>query len=413
MNGVTVAIQRVLDSKGMGKFLLLHLDTSDHRGIETIGRLDWRNVALALQSYIRLILLLLGRRVDIVYLPISQSRVGFLRDSVYLILARLLSRARVVIHLHGGYFGAFYAECGWLFRRWVDLVMRIPRRVVVLAEVFRDIFTRWLPPASIDVVPNGTNLEVPGVEAKIGESGGRETGMETAVGEDGGSEHETFLKPLPAGVEDGPSPAGTAYGPPPAEAAYGLPPAEAACGNVTFMSSLMASKGIIEYVRAARECLAACPGLTFHIAGEWVEEETRVEALALLADVPAERVRVHGVVTGAAKIELLRATDIFVLPTWYPFEGQPTVIIEAMAAGCAVVATRHAAIPELVAEGETGLLVPRRDTPALAAAILALARDPARRQRIGAAAYHRYRAEYTTARSNGLLLESFNKACQS
>jgi glycosyltransferase involved in cell wall biosynthesis len=75
-------------------------------------------------------------------------------------------------------------------------------------------------------------------------------------------------------------------------------------------------------------------------------------------------------------------------------EGLPNTVLEAMAAGRAVVATRVGAVPDAVADGVTGMLVPPADPPALAAAVGALLRDPARRRRMGAAARRRARARY-------------------
>ena len=66
-------------------------------------------------------------------------------------------------------------------------------------------------------------------------------------------------------------------------------------------------------------------------------------------------------------------------------DGLPNVVVEALSQGLPVVATRAAAIPELVVDGVHGRLVPPRDAGALAAAIEALARDPDARHRMGAA----------------------------
>ena len=65
--------------------------------------------------------------------------------------------------------------------------------------------------------------------------------------------------------------------------------------------------------------------------------------------------------------ELLRAMDVFVLPSLA--EGASNTILEAMATGVPVVATRVGGNPELIEEGETGFLVPRRDVTGLSAAI--------------------------------------------
>jgi glycosyltransferase involved in cell wall biosynthesis len=73
-------------------------------------------------------------------------------------------------------------------------------------------------------------------------------------------------------------------------------------------------------------------------------------------------------------------------------EGLPNAILEAMAAGVPVVATRVGGIPELIHDGVDGLLVPPGDPAALAAAIARLASDEALRVRLGAAARERARA---------------------
>lgn len=80
--------------------------------------------------------------------------------------------------------------------------------------------------------------------------------------------------------------------------------------------------------------------------------------------------------------QLYREADIFVLPTTSDLSSW--VILEAMASGCAVVATPVGGIVDLVVEGETGFLVPVGDVERLAAAITALVRDPGRRLQMGA-----------------------------
>ena len=89
--------------------------------------------------------------------------------------------------------------------------------------------------------------------------------------------------------------------------------------------------------------------------------------------------------------DLLARSDVFVLATTY--ESLPLSIIEAMAAGLPVVASAVGGVPELVVDGETGILVPPRDPEALAAALAALVTDRERCRTMGAAA--RARAETT------------------
>jgi glycosyltransferase involved in cell wall biosynthesis len=69
-------------------------------------------------------------------------------------------------------------------------------------------------------------------------------------------------------------------------------------------------------------------------------------------------------------------------------DGLPNVLLEALAAGKAVVATRVAGIPDVILEGENGLLVPEHDPKALGAALGQMAREPETRARLGRAARH-------------------------
>lgn len=93
---------------------------------------------------------------------------------------------------------------------------------------------------------------------------------------------------------------------------------------------------------------------------------------------------------------LLDAVDVVVLPSLY--EGMPLTAIEAAAMARPVVATAVDGTPEVVRDGETGLLVPPADAPALARALAALLRDPDGARRLGAAARARALARFDLAR---------------
>ncbi len=83
-------------------------------------------------------------------------------------------------------------------------------------------------------------------------------------------------------------------------------------------------------------------------------------------------------------IRLMQAADFFVLPS--NFEGQSNALLEAMAAGCPVIASAAGGTPELVDDGRTGLLFPAGDASALAAGIRRLVADPGLRDGLGHAA---------------------------
>ncbi len=93
----------------------------------------------------------------------------------------------------------------------------------------------------------------------------------------------------------------------------------------------------------------------------------------------------------------IAAADVFALPIIRDqgTDGLPNTLLEAMGAGCAVVASGVAGVPDVIEDGKHGLIVPERDAAALAQAIIRLLEEPALAQRIGAAARHHIETRLT------------------
>jgi 2-deoxystreptamine N-acetyl-D-glucosaminyltransferase/2-deoxystreptamine glucosyltransferase len=114
----------------------------------------------------------------------------------------------------------------------------------------------------------------------------------------------------------------------------------------------------------------------------------RVEA-AVRRSPAVGRIGIHGFVEHSAVPAVLRSLDVLILPSTYEELG--SVLVEALAVGLPVVATRTGGIPEVVTDGVTGLLVPPDDAAALADALDRLVGDPALLQRLAAGAAERAR----------------------
>jgi glycosyltransferase involved in cell wall biosynthesis len=104
--------------------------------------------------------------------------------------------------------------------------------------------------------------------------------------------------------------------------------------------------------------------------------------------------------------ELLDQFDVLVLPSW--IEGLPGVVLEAMAHAKPVIATPVGGTPELVVDGETGVLVAARDPRALADAIRSLVADPERAHRLGAAGRERAEREFSERAMTARVLEVYD-----
>lgn len=103
------------------------------------------------------------------------------------------------------------------------------------------------------------------------------------------------------------------------------------------------------------------------------------------------------------------AADVFVLPS--RSEGSPNVLLEAMAAGCPIVATRVGGVPEIAGSGEVQL-VPRDRPLALAQAIAQVFSSPALADRLGRWARRRA-SDFTAAARNNALLDLYSRLCAS
>lgn len=146
-----------------------------------------------------------------------------------------------------------------------------------------------------------------------------------------------------------------------------------------FVGRLQPWKGVETALRALPLITAA----TLLIAGDG-EDRERLERIAVELDI-TERVHFLGPVPRSDLPRLYSSVDLL-LATSFASETFGIGPVEAQACGLPVVATRFGGFPEVVAEGQTGLLVPPRDATALANAVLSLLDDPQRRAAMASAA---------------------------
>ncbi|MBA2373561.1 MAG: glycosyltransferase [Chloroflexi bacterium] len=146
------------------------------------------------------------------------------------------------------------------------------------------------------------------------------------------------------------------------------------------VANYKAGKGLEGLIDMAATLRPVAPSARYVFVGEGSlrqEIERRISAKDL-----SGIVRLHGAELDART--LYGAFDVVVQAS--EAEGLPNSVLEAAAAGCAIVATAAGGTPEAVIDGRTGLLVPVRDEAALGTALLAVLVDPTLRQRLGGAA---------------------------
>ena len=162
--------------------------------------------------------------------------------------------------------------------------------------------------------------------------------------------------------------------------------------RVIMVARLLWQKGVREFVEAAEMVKREYSPVRFQLAGEWdnihpdaVDEawvqkavnKGMIDFLGYLKDMDNQ----------------LRQTDVFVLPSYY-LEGVPRVLLEAAACGVPVVTTDVPGCREAVVDGETGYLVPPRNSKSLAKAISEILGNPVLRQQMGQNARKRVEEEF-------------------
>lgn len=149
--------------------------------------------------------------------------------------------------------------------------------------------------------------------------------------------------------------------------------------NVLFLGWIEKNKGIYDLVLAVKENRQLLSNYKFMICGKGSE----LKGLkSVISDYGLESYfKFKGWVVGEEKIDALREADIFVLPSYR--EGLPNALLEAMASGCAVIASSVGAIPDVIEDGKNGILVTHGDSLQLASSIIKLGSSKQLREDFG------------------------------
>ena len=334
--GPSLATQILLNSSLARRFDLAHVNTNVHEGLETIGTADAGKVLKNLSVYRDFLQTLRANDPDLVIVPISQSTIGFVKDSVFILLARAFGR-RVLVQLRGGNLQNWLSTSHPLARRYAHRVLRLASGAVVLGEGLRGQFEGIFPDEKIYVVPNGADYH---------------------------------------------------FGPRVRQPARTV--------RLLYLANLQPSKGIEDVIRAAVILKEAGRRFRLDVVGSWRDEETE-RLCRELVDRHQLPVTFHGPAYGTDKETFFTDADVFVFTPRDP-EGHPWVIVEALAAGLPVVATPQGAIPECVRDGSNGYLVPARDPRAIADRLSTLITDAAVRSRLARESRRRYELQFTEER---------------
>lgn len=279
---------------------------------------------LPLYDAVRLMVRLVSRRYDLVHLNTSFNK-AMLRDSLFMLVLRVFGGSQVMVFIHGwNDVWAVRVLDGALARMLFRWVWGGSRRVLLLANRFKQaLIAAGLDGRRIEVVSTMFDAsQFAGVASRRGKQ---------AV-------------------------------------------------QVLFLSRFVREKGCYELLEGFAQVTEAYPAMQLICAGDG-PEAAGMRAWVSRHGLDA-RVKFPGFVRGREKVQLLVDADIFVFPTYYG-EGCPVVLLEAMAAGCAVITGNAGGIPDIFVDGINGIMLRRTTAESVAAALRELLADTDRRMRIG------------------------------
>lgn len=339
-HGASVMHETLLNSRFADAFQVFAVRANFATGIDDLGSLNLRKVLLLFKYTWQVFWILLTRRVDLVLFPPNFTAAPMLRDIVALLPVKLFGTP-TVFYTHANHLPTFRQAASPLMRRLIDFTMRTADAAILVGENLKFNYTGYLPPERLVSVHHGIAL---------------------------------FTTPPPL----------TAHLDKPVK--------------VLYLSNLIVSKGFFKVLESMPAVVKAFPNVRFIFAGAWDKDADRIDAERFVRSHQLEEfIEWRGRVIGEAKERTLYEADIFVFPTFYHLETFGIVNLEAMQAGLPIITTGRAAIPEVVADGINGFIVPEQDSLALSEKILTLCHSPALRAAMRQANLDTFSSFYTQA----------------
>jgi glycosyltransferase involved in cell wall biosynthesis len=283
---------------------------------------------------------------DLVYLTISQSIAGNIKDLFFYVICSG-KVTNMFIHMHGGPGMKRILDRGGVMYRLNRYFISRMRGVIVLDSAQKVTFSKVIDADKIHIVPNFAEDFLFVSEAEV---------------------RKTFSTMAPL--------------------------------RMLFLSNLIYGKGhneLVDAYLALADELKEKVEITF--AGGFQSDQHRNEFFHKIKG--HKGLVYHGFAAGADKRALYCRSHVFCLPTYYPYEGQPISILEAYATGCAVITTRHSGIPAVFNDQVNGFAVEMRSPDSIKEVITRITENPDSLFHIAIAnrntAYEKYRTSIYTS----------------
>jgi glycosyltransferase involved in cell wall biosynthesis len=335
VHGSSVVGQFIKESGVINRlFDAQHVNLGTSRSVDEIGKNPLGKIGRYFSILWQVLVQLVHFRPDLCYLAITAKGPAFFKDAVPALLAKLF-RVRLVYHFHNK--GVSTCQHRTIYHFFYQLVFRNTDAILLSQYLYPDI-QKYFPENRVQYCPDG----IPQISIESPEEAGGARGNQV---------------------------------------------------EILFLSNLLETKGVLVLQEACR--LLKNQNLPFHCTFVGGDADLTVEQCRRLAEASglSETVTFVGKKYGGEKESAFAQTDIFAFPTYNETFG--LVLLEAMQHSLPVVASIEGGIPDIVDDGVTGYLVPKKDADRLAEKLAVLINDPELRKKMGCAGREKFVANYT------------------
>jgi len=240
---------------------------------------------------------------DAIYLVISTTFWGNMRDLFFLTVLNNKLQGKTVLHLHGANIDRYLKRASFLVKFFNKRLLGKVRRAIVLGESFKNLFEGYIANNKISIVKNYFTPSLLIDEASL-------------------LQKFNLTEKV----------------------------------NILFLSNLIKEKGyelLLDAFLSLKEEISSRAIL--HFAGEIYSDKEKVLFLNKIKN--GDNIFYHGPVAGREKRDILWKSHLFCLPTYYRYEGQPISILEAYASGCVVLTTNNGGIKDIFQDGINGFFI--------------------------------------------------------
>lgn len=336
INGANLVGKYIQSSKFINEhFETKYINSSTSTELKSLGKFSFQKILLYLKIFYNVVKHVVGSKYDLHYLTLTAKGIGFYKDCVTVLILKSLGK-NIIFHFHNK--GISIYDNIWYNKILYKLVFYETKSIILSELLYYDI-QKYVSKSNVYICPNGLPLN-------------------ELTNNDCNSTSNDVVRLL-------------------------------------FLSNMMVEKGVLELLKVCVMLKDSKINFECHFVGAWSDISKEYFYQYIDDNKISEQVKAHGKKIGTEKDVFFKSADIFIFPSYYNNEAFPLVIIEAMQASLPVISTFEGGIPDVVKDGESGILVPQLNVSLLYEKTRLLIENKDLRIKMGKAGRKRYENLFT------------------